>query len=48
MKAIVVKSSNHFYNAFAPIAHQVIHMSTPGTMPPDNTLMKCAKRDGNC
>ena len=47
MKAIVVKSSNHFYAAFAPIAHQIIHMATPGTMPSDITLMKYTKRDGN-
>lgn len=47
MKAIVVKSSNHFYNAFAPIAHQIIHMATPGAMPSDLTMVKYTKRDGN-
>ncbi|THH35169.1 M81 family peptidase [Aliishimia ponticola] len=35
MKAVVVKSSNHFYAGFAPVAQEIIHMATPGTMPAD-------------
>lgn len=47
MKAIVVKSSNHFYDGFAPIASEVIHMGTPGTLPADPAMIEYTKRDGN-
>lgn len=47
MKAIVVKSSNHFYDGFAPIASEVIHMGTPGTLPADLSMIEYTKRDGN-
>lgn len=30
-KALVVKSTQHFYAGFAPIAHEVIYMATPGS-----------------
>jgi len=32
---LVVKSMQHFYAAFAPIAKRIIHVSTPGTLVPD-------------
>ena len=31
---LVVKSSQHFYGAFAPIAHEIIYMAGPGAVPP--------------
>lgn len=34
---LVVKSTQHFYNAFAPIASQIIYMSAAGAVPPDVT-----------
>ncbi len=30
--AFVVKSANHFYAAFGPVAGEVIYMSAPGTL----------------
>lgn len=47
MKAIVVKSSQHFYAGFAPIAAEVIHVATPGTLTPDVTQIPYARRDTN-
>jgi microcystin degradation protein MlrC len=35
MKIIVVKSSQHFYAGFAPLARQVIYASSPGTLNSD-------------
>ncbi len=32
MKAIIVKSSQHFHAGFAPIAAQIIQVATPGTL----------------
>ena len=32
---LVVKSVQHFYGAFAPIAGEVIYMAAPGAVPPD-------------
>jgi microcystin degradation protein MlrC len=34
-KILVVKSMQHFYAAFEPIAKRIIHVSTPGTLVPD-------------
>ena len=34
-KIIVVKSSQHFYDAFAPIAKEVIYLDSPGTLMQD-------------
>ena len=31
---LVVKSTQHFYGAFAPIAQEVIYMAAPGAVPP--------------
>jgi len=47
MKAIVVKSSQHFQAGFAPIAAQVIQVATPGAIPPDFTIIPYTKRDDN-
>jgi len=47
MKIVVVKSSQHFYDAFAPIASEVIHLATPGAIPPDYTIIPYTKRDDN-
>jgi microcystin degradation protein MlrC len=32
---LVVKSMQHFYAGFAPIARQIIYMATPGALAPD-------------
>lgn len=34
-KIIVVKSTQHFYAGFAPIAAEVLYVTTPGAIPPD-------------
>jgi len=34
-KILVVKSMQHFYAGFEPIAKRIIHVSTPGTLVPD-------------
>lgn len=47
MKAIVVKSSQHFYAGFAPIASEVIHIAGPGAITPDFTIIPFTKRDDN-
>jgi microcystin degradation protein MlrC len=47
MRIIVVKSSNHFYDRFAPIASEVWHMKTPGAITPEFTSIPYTKRDGN-
>nr|WP_323783009.1 M81 family metallopeptidase [Amylibacter sp.] len=47
MKIVVVKSSQHFYDAFAPIASEVIHLATPGAITPDYTIIPYTKRDDN-
>jgi microcystin degradation protein MlrC len=31
-RVVVVKSTNHFYSRFAPIAKRIIHMATPGAV----------------
>jgi microcystin degradation protein MlrC len=46
MKAVVVKSSQHFYAGFAPIASHVIHIAGPGAITPDYTNIPYTKRDG--
>lgn len=47
MKVIVVKSSNHFYMNFQPIAAEILHMRGPGAVSPDMTIIPFTKRDGN-
>jgi microcystin degradation protein MlrC len=34
-RVLIVKSAQHFYSAFAPIASDVIYMAAPGAVPPD-------------
>ncbi|MEX0280210.1 MAG: MlrC C-terminal domain-containing protein, partial [Arenibacterium sp.] len=47
MKAVVVKSSQHFYAGFAPIASEVIHINGPGAIPPDFANIPFKKRAGD-
>ncbi len=47
MKAVVVKSSQHFYAGFAPIASEVIYIAGPGAITPDYANIPFTKRDGN-
>lgn len=34
-RALIVKSTQHFYAAFAPVAEEILYVATPGTMPMD-------------
>ena len=43
-RIVCVKSSNHFYAGFAPIASEVIHTATPGALPSDYTLILYTRR----
>ncbi|MGX9349730.1 M81 family metallopeptidase [Shimia sp. W99] len=47
MRALIPKSTNHFYQNFQVISPQVIHVRTPGTVTPDMTIIPFTKRDGN-
>lgn len=47
MGALIIKSMNHFYAAFDPVAAKVIHVATPGTANMDVTNLPLTKRDGN-
>ena len=47
MRAIIPKSTNHFYQNFARISSQVIHVRSPGAVTPDMTIIPFTKRDGN-
>ena len=44
MKALIVKSSNHFYAGFAPVASVVRHMATPGALSADFATIPYVKR----
>ncbi len=44
---VVVKSTQHFYNSFAPYAQAVHYVSTPGAIAPDFASIAFTKRDGN-
>ncbi len=46
MKALVVKSTQHFYAAFAPIASEVIHIASSGAITPDFAGIPYTKRHG--
>jgi microcystin degradation protein MlrC len=39
MSLLVIKSAQHFYGSFAPIAGEVIYMAAPGAVPPDPRLI---------
>ena len=43
-KAIVVKSMQHFHAAFAPLAAEVLYVTTPGAIPPDFATLPLTKR----
>ena len=45
-KIVVVKSQHHFYNSFAPIAKEIVHCATPGTLSPDATTVPYTNRKG--
>ena len=44
---VVVKSSQHFYAGFSPIASEVIYVATPGSITPDFTIIPYTKRERN-
>lgn len=46
-RIICVKSSQHFYAGFAPIASEVIHVATPGSITPDYANIPYTKRTPN-
>lgn len=46
LRAVVVKSSQHFYAGFAPIASEVIYINGPGAITPDYANIPYTKRDG--
>lgn len=43
-KVIVVKSMQHFYAGFAPLAQEVLYVTTPGAIPPDFATLALTKR----
>lgn len=43
-RVVAVKSTQHFYAGFAPIARKVIHVATPGTIVPDFSTIPYQKR----
>ena len=47
VEAIVVKSSQHFYAGFSPIAAEVIYVNGPGAISPDYGNIAYQKRSPN-
>lgn len=47
LRAVIPKSTNHFYENFVAVSPQVIHVGSPGTVTPDMTIIPHTKRDGN-
>lgn len=47
MKGVVVKSMQHFYAAFAPVAAEVHYINGPGAVTPDYAAIPYRKRDLN-
>ena len=45
-RMVVVKSMQHFYAAFAPIASEVRYVAAPGAVPPDYGAIPYTKRSG--
>lgn len=43
-RIIVVKSMQHFHAAFAPLAQEVLYVTTPGAIPPDFATLLLTKR----
>ena len=46
-KILIVKSMQHFYAGFAPIAAKIMHVATPGALVPDVTLLPYQKANTN-
>jgi microcystin degradation protein MlrC len=46
-RIVVVKSTQHFYAEFAPIAAEVVYVSTPGALTPDFANIAYEKRSLN-
>lgn len=44
-RMVILKSTQHFYSAFAPIAGEVIHISAPGAITPDFANIPFVVRD---
>lgn len=44
-KLVVVKSTQHFHAAFAPLAKQVLYVATPGAISPDFAAIEYRVRD---
>jgi microcystin degradation protein MlrC len=42
-KIVVVKSTQHFYDSFAPIAEEVLYVDSPGALVSDLTALKFTK-----
>lgn len=47
LRAVIPKSTNHFYENFVAVSPQVVHVGSPGTVTPDMTIIPHTKRDGN-
>ncbi|MDG1459156.1 MAG: M81 family metallopeptidase [Pseudoprimorskyibacter sp.] len=45
LRAVVVKSSQHFYAGFGPIATEVVYINGPGTISPDYGQIPYSKRN---
>jgi microcystin degradation protein MlrC len=43
-KLIVLKSMQHFYAGFAPLAAEALYVTTPGAIPPDFATLPLTKR----
>lgn len=43
-KLIVLKSMQHFFAGFAPLAKEVLYVTTPGAIPPDFATLPLTKR----
>jgi len=43
-RIVIVKSAQHFYNGFAPIAAEVLYVATPGAANPDYVNLPYTKR----
>jgi len=47
MSMVIVKSTQHFYAGFEPIAKRIIHTATPGYLNVDFASIPYLRRDGN-
>lgn len=44
-QVVVVKSSQHFHGAFAPMAGRIVYMTSPGAVPPDPRMIAYRRFD---